>query len=68
MTNAQPTHTQTNTCPHCGRRDEWQVLVSITVHDWEKWCSACLGANAGNTTEPRDASGYTDDVCIEVIS
>ena len=68
MTNAQPTHTQINTCPQCGHRSEWQVLLSISIHDWRHWCIACLGANAGNTTEPSDASGYTDEVSIEVIS
>ena len=45
MTNTQPTHTQINTCPQCGHRTEWQVLMSISIHDWRHWCIACQRAN-----------------------
>jgi len=68
MTNAQPTHTQINTCPQCGHRTEWQVLMSISIHDWQHRCVTCLRTMGGYTTEPSDASGYTDEVSIEVIS
>ena len=65
--NTQPTHTQYNTCPQCGHRDEWQVLLNIPVHDWRSWCSDC-GRTLSASGEPTDASGYTDDLSIEVIS
>jgi hypothetical protein len=59
-----PTHTQINTCKNCGKVEHWEVLQSISIHDWRQWCSDCLRKIGGNTTEPSDANGYAD---IDVI-
>jgi len=66
-THETQTHTQINTCPNCGQRDEWQVSLTVTAHDWHNWCFACLRKLSGGDTEPSDASGYGGDVSVMII-
>lgn len=50
-------NTQTNTCPVCRKITTWEVIEGIYIKDHQY---PCPEHTTTYTTEPTDASGYSD--------
>ncbi len=60
---------KTNTCPNCAKSTSHEVnplYVSATPTAY--WCADCIRATPAPEREPNDASGFTEDVTIEILS